>query len=184
MFDQAFCSDFLANLLATILGIAFGLPAALWLDRKARSRSERERKKEAHERITKIITVLRTELEDTDRAIDTINDDLVNHYCPVTVESWNAFSDGGELQWLNDPDLLGTFSRTYASIKEYDFLFRQYARATFFPSSVGGPELKDRIYQSLLKQRDHARKLIGSTLVVIEQKLKEAQPVTRALRDE
>lgn len=172
MFDQSFCSDFLSNLLATVVGIFFGLPAALWLDRKARSRSERERKREARERVTKIITVLRSELQATDRAIGTINIELVNNYFPVTFESWNAFSDGGELQWLNDPDLLGTLSNTYASIREYDFLFRQYARATFFPSSVGSPELKNRIFDSLLKQGEQARKLIKSTLEVIERKLK------------
>jgi hypothetical protein len=172
MFDQSFSSDFFSNLLATIVGIIFGLPFALWLDRKARSRSERERKKEAHERILKILTVLKTELQKTDRAMETVNIDLVNNYFPVTVESWNAFSDGGELNWLNDPGLLGELSSTYASIKEYDFLFRQYSRATFFPSSVGSPELKNRIFDSLLRQREQARKLIKSTLEVIERRLK------------
>lgn len=94
-------------------------------------------------------------------------------YFPVTFETWNAFSDGGELQWISDPELVGVMSKTYAAVKEYDFLFRQYAHATFFPSSVGSAELKERIFNGLLKQRERAREEIKSALGAIDPQFKQ-----------
>jgi hypothetical protein len=32
-------------------------------------------------------------------------------------ESWKAFSDGGEIQWIKDPELLGIISEAYYAMR-------------------------------------------------------------------
>jgi len=34
------------------------------------------------------------------------------HY-PIKIELWRAFSDGGEIQWIDDPDLLDALAAAY-----------------------------------------------------------------------
>ena len=171
MFNQDFCSSFLSNLFATIIGIGFGLPIALWLDRIIRSRNEKGKTKESLERVKKILILLQSELNENHDSINKFHEDVSNYYYPVRIESWNAFSDGGELQWLNDPDLLAVLSSTYATINHFHFIFEKYVQGSLFPSSVGSPELKKRIFNIVVKQQDIAKKQISICLEIISKKL-------------
>ncbi|MBX2991552.1 MAG: hypothetical protein KF749_10355 [Bacteroidetes bacterium] len=171
MFDQAFCADFLSNLLSTIFGVALGFPIALWLDRMARLRSESERKRETNARVKKILSLLDAELNENQNAINEFHKDVLDNFFPVRLESWNAFSDGGELQWLNDPDLLGSLSTTYATIRQYHFIFEKYVHACCNPSSVGSPERKEKVLNVVIKQGDIAKKQIVLCLRIIKEKL-------------
>ena len=170
MFGQAFFSDFISNLLATIIGVILGLPLAFWLDRVVRSRNVKERENEKNERVNKILSLLELELEENENAINRFHEDISNNFFPVRVESWNAFSDGGELQWLNDPDLLATLSTTYATVNQYHFMYEKYVHASLFPNSVGSPEQKKKVYFSVANQREITKKQIVSCLETIKKK--------------
>ena len=100
MCDSSFLSNTLSNLIATFAGILIGLPAALWVDRVARKKNEKEKVKEGKQRIIKILTLLESELHDNTEMMSRFHKDLSNNYFPVRTESWKAFSDGGELQCL------------------------------------------------------------------------------------
>ncbi len=171
MFNQDFYSNFLSNLLATVIGIGFGLPIALWLDRIFRSRNEKEKARESFERVKKILILLQSELKENQDSIDKFHEDVSNYYHPVRVESWNAFSDGGELQWLNDPELLAVLSSTYATINHYHSIYDKYVQASLFPISIGSPELKKRIFNIVVKQQDVAKKQITLCLELISIKI-------------
>lgn len=41
-FDLSFWAGFLGNLLATILGVALGIPVAFWINRRVKANTERE----------------------------------------------------------------------------------------------------------------------------------------------
>lgn len=171
--DQPFYSNFLANLLATIVGIGVGLPIALWIDRIARSKNEKEKKKESAERVRKILTVLQEELKENYNSIGWFHESLDNKLYLVRVESWKAFSDGGELQWFNDPDLLGMLSATYTTVKNYQFVLDKYIQVRLFPQAVGDLVLRQNIYNKVIDHRDAAQKQITTCLESIIKKLEE-----------
>jgi hypothetical protein len=173
MFDQSFCSNFLANLLATVIGIGVGLPIALWIDRIARSRNEKEKTKEAIDRVKKILTVLQAELSENNDSIGKFHESLANQIYLVRIESWKAFSDGGELQWLNDPDLLGVLSSTYATINNYQLVLDKYIQVSLFPLAVGIPQLKTNIFNRVIDHREAAQKQIAKCLELVRQKLSQ-----------
>ncbi|MGD0337965.1 MAG: hypothetical protein ABSB78_04190 [Bacteroidota bacterium] len=171
--DQPFYSNFLANLFATIVGIGIGLPIALWIDRIVRSRNEKEKKKESAERVRKILTVLQAELKENYDSIGQFSDSLDNKLYLVRVESWKAFSDGGELQWLNDPDLLGVLSSTYTTINNYQFILDKYIQVRIFPQAVMDPALRQNMYHKVIDHQDAAQKKITTCLQSINKKLEK-----------
>ena len=104
-FDTSFWQNFVSNTLATIVGaVILGIPIALWLNKHQEKSSEKERKK-------KILSLLREELlinltqlsgwEKNDNKRIEVN--IIGPF--LRNESWKAFSDGGELQWIKNPIL-------------------------------------------------------------------------------
>lgn len=115
-YDNDLRRDFTSNSLATLLGIAVGIPIGLWV-------AEHQEQKTEAERRYKVLRLLRSEL-------------LVNYgglagwgrsgHKELEVSTfseferddvWRAFSDGGELQWIRDPALLGKLAEAYASTR-------------------------------------------------------------------
>jgi hypothetical protein len=173
MFDETFWSSALANLFATVIGITIGLPLALWIDRIARARNEREKSKEAEQRAGKILTLLNSELKYNYEALDKFHQDVSNNFFPVRTESWDSFSHGRELQWINDPELLHHLSDAYAEINHFAFIFDKYVDADLLLKSVGAPELKERILQRVLRARITTLNQIKSTQSFIKKKLEQ-----------
>ena len=64
--DEGFRVSFLAELGGTIVGAAIGIPIALWANEASRKEEERiaaaDQAKEAHERKTAVLQMIRTEL--------------------------------------------------------------------------------------------------------------------------
>ena len=171
MCTEAFWLDFLSNFFATILGIALGLPIALWLDRVARKKSEREKKAETVRRSFKILTLLQSELQENIGMMSKFHEDVNNNYFPVRTESWNAFSDGGELQWVDDPEMINHLSIAYARIEQFTFLFEKYIDAFYFPGMQGNSNLKVQLLRNVIKSKDAATTQAQSADKKIKEKL-------------
>jgi hypothetical protein len=171
MFDLSFWLNSLSNLIATIVGIAIGLPFALWIDRIVRKRDETERAKEARQRALKILTLLKLELESNLESIDHFNKDLANFHYPVATESWHAFSDGGELQWINDPEVVFGLSSVYSQINDYRFLLEKYFDAFFFPGSMGNLNNKETLLRSVIKSRDASIPHVRATIKLLDERI-------------
>jgi len=113
--------DFWNNLVATLIGIAIGIPVGLFVNRRQTEQEEEKRSRiEGEQRkkhVTKIISLLQSELSEGLRGLRRIRDrsriDTWIEFDPIKVELWQAFSDGGELQWIDDPDLLNTLAAAY-----------------------------------------------------------------------
>src|SRR6266850_6155528 len=114
MFDTSSWSNALSNFIATAGGIIVGLPVAMWPARTRQKRMEKEREDEKKKRSIKILVLLESELNDNCEYMDRFHRDVASNFYPVCVESWKAFSDGGELQWLDDPELTHQLSMAYA----------------------------------------------------------------------
>lgn len=170
---ESFWLNTLSNFVTTIGGIVIGIPLALLIDRIVRTRNQAEKLAEANRRAQKILTLLDSELEKNLQYITQFHQDVAHNFYPVRMESWNAFSDGGEIQWIDDPDLLSKLSDSYAQIKRFDKIFQEYAHASLFPGMVGAPDLNEKILYGVTRVRKETIDQINSTRSFIKTKLEQ-----------
>jgi hypothetical protein len=132
--DSQFLNGAMANLFSTILGVAVGIPIALWLNRlqedvqainevgKRQTEEENLRRIEK-KRKDKVLTLLVSELQwnldhillsgrpialGQPRAIITPT---------LRIELWSAFSATGELKHIDNPTILAELATAYAEIR-------------------------------------------------------------------
>ena len=123
--ESAFWFDFLSNTLATITGIIVGIPVAIFLSEYQERESELERKYKILRLVEKELSANHDKLGNWKDSGDKQKDGLTLH-AVLKTESWRAFSDGGELQWIKSPDLLGIISEAYYSIRSAQTLSERY----------------------------------------------------------
>jgi hypothetical protein len=146
-FDFSFWQNFASNLLATVIGVALGIPVAFWIDRRVQTANEQEK-------TNKILQLLYKELLQNEKVLTQWQETMEAEgwvYGPrsdfrqlqanagfrviqMADENWRAFSDGGELQWINDPLLLGALADA----------FGQLGRLRAYVFDVDFPELNYR----------------------------------------
>jgi hypothetical protein len=120
-FDISFWQGFVGNLFATIIGVALGIPIALWINVQVENNTEEEKKK-------KIIFVLWQDIYHIETNIQRWTgeyrdvDEILRLAASMSDESWRAFSDGGELQWIKNPWTLIEVAGTYAKINHARYL--------------------------------------------------------------
>jgi hypothetical protein len=133
----------MGNLFATILGVVVGIPIALEISRRQQASSQAavasERLVETSVRKRKVLTLLRSELL-SNRAKIVVTRGPIEHAKPREVSTaflsdvlWIAFSDGGELRCVDDPDLLSRIAHAYHEIHSTIRLERLYMEALLFP---------------------------------------------------
>jgi hypothetical protein len=165
IYGSTFIQDFLANGIATFLGVIVGIPVVLWTAKYQEGAAERERR-------GKILRLLREELftnlallagwqksKKKDLEILTLGGMLKD-------ESWTAFSDGGELEWIKDPKLLSDLSYTYSSIRAVAHVAEKYSSLVFSEKISGN---KRQIAHYL---REMLQKGIDDSCASIEEALK------------
>lgn len=124
--DSQFREGALSNFLATIVGVVAGIPIAIWLARQQQVEQEKAeavaKQREKQQRQRKILSLIVSELELNQGILS----DRVNRICEkrtainvpgVKNDLWSAFSDGGELEWLDDVQLLDVLSQAYYHIR-------------------------------------------------------------------
>ena len=187
MSSTLFLEGAMGNLFATILGVLVGVPIALELNRRQQaavtSSAINNRKLHEDERKRKVLTLLRSELErnrndvlasrkplesggQREVSVGSLNDQL-----------WSAFSDGGELQYVNNPSLLAALANAYYQVRNCIELERKMLDIVHFPGmrvrQKKPPEDFIREYLSnsdlaLLGAIDHALKTIDAELLSLE----------------
>jgi hypothetical protein len=146
----------MANLLATIVGIAIGLPVALWVDRLGRKKDEETTKMEAKRRAHKLLTLLEVELNNNCEMMNKFHKDVSNNFYPVSDETWKALSEGGEIECLEDPEIVYEISKAYARIGQFEYLFKKYVDAYFYPGSSTRLIIMEPVLELTLRARDTA----------------------------
>ncbi len=119
--DYFFIKSFVIELLATFIGAGLGVLTAIGLRNWFDSRTEKKKKK-------KILSLLRVELKHNEseikerRGLISEGDHILEMSSRLKVESWRAFSDGGELEWIKDLELLDTISNAYYEIRSLRYI--------------------------------------------------------------
>lgn len=150
LFGEVFLPDFISNTLATFLGVIMGIPVALWLSSYQKRRTTVEKK-------YKILNLLKVELELNRSELvawkSRESGDLEAGTLGVKLsdESWRAFSEGGELEWIKDPSLLFALSNVYYEIGVIKNLSEKYYNVSIIGSrKISQPIVVNHL--DLLKQ--------------------------------
>ena len=144
--DTGFRDGALGNLFATILGVAVGIPIALEVNRRQQDAQNASALalKTADENIRKrkVLTLIRSELSQNHADIldrrspldpaDTTKKRAVSAI-PLRNELWVAFSDSGEIQHVNNPDVLAAIATAYHQVKATIYLEQQFLSVSHFP---------------------------------------------------
>jgi hypothetical protein len=170
-FDFSFWQSFLSNLLATIIGVGLGIPVALLINRWVESKTEKERKK-------KILSVLRVELMENFTVLrGWVNEgkkkvDVLQLTATLKDESWSAFSEGGELEWIKDPYLLSELSDAFSTIRSIKLLADRYFKLIEFPTDETSGIASNTVWRLLDAAVTYAFKEIPTALDFIEKSFK------------
>ncbi len=167
IFDFPFWKDFLSNALATFLGALVGIPIALWISRYQAKIEEKERK-------LKILRLLKHELlmnfgklTRWDTSVNPIS--ITSELCIfLKTEYWKAFSDGGELQWIKDPELLSMIAEAYNFIRMIVELSNRYLDIEQARNTALNENALSHIWGLLKDGVEHAKSEITSALQQIE----------------
>jgi hypothetical protein len=133
--DPQFVDNTMGNWFATMVGLAAGVPIGLWINHRQQEEQERAQKQEldrvARERKIKILSLIRKELSFNKDILDGLVRDQESRpgvFCVtgLKVVLWDALSDGGELQWIDDLELLDRLTNAYYHLTALIFLERQY----------------------------------------------------------
>jgi hypothetical protein len=117
--------DFWNNLFATAMGVAIGVPIAFAINRHQAAKEEDRRAGEKETKARKVKGLLKKELEDDLLSLRGIHGDANNsgsrqrvfqRTFPLKYELWRTFSDGGEIQWIDSPDVLDALATAYHEI--------------------------------------------------------------------
>lgn len=133
----------MGNWFATMIGALAGIGIALGLNKRQEGQEKEVLKHEEENRKIKILTLIKEELEYNRSAISSrqpLQPDDIYRNVPserLKDELWNAFSDGGELQWIKDLQLLEALSIAYYRIRVVMFLEEAFLQETLFMDTLG-----------------------------------------------
>lgn len=165
-----FFTDFTSNWLATLLGVIIGVPVALWVNRYQEKKTEEEKKK-------KILRLLREEINENWIIIQIwLDDKLVTDMVfslslDLKVELWKSFSDGGELKWIKDTELLADLSDAYFITQSIKNAADKYFQSTLNYSSTQGRIYGKRLELIIVDELTAGRKIFDRVFRTIDSHL-------------
>ncbi|MBA4420221.1 MAG: hypothetical protein C0391_03655 [Anaerolinea sp.] len=179
--NPVFIENAMGNWFATMIGVLIGILIAMEINRlQQENQEENERKvreKNEMEHKVKILRLLKKELEYNHSALlerqsekdgELQREVFVNR---LKDELWNAFSDGGELQWINDLQLLDVLSTAYYYIRIIIFLEEKYFDSVHYPGLRIQGKIVDNIRGYLVKSDPNALESITKALQEIDKSL-------------
>jgi len=178
--DQIFLDSAMGNWFATMVGLVAGVPIGLWINRKQQEEQERsqqrEQAKHSKERKIKILNLTRSELIfNRDILADLIN---TQGQQPGTIYVtglkdvlWNTLSDGGELQWIDDLDLLNKLADAYYHVRALIFLEKLYFDPHFHSAVTRDGRntyAGERVVQNVMNIRPGVLSAVENTINAID----------------
>jgi len=176
IYGSSFIQDFGSNWLSTLLGVVIGIPVALWINRWVETRTETERK-------NKILSLLKNELIFNldlikireDKGLDKDNINAIIYYASdIKDETYKSFSDGGELEWIKDLELLEGISYAYYSIRVVRYRANLYLELSKSPRSSDYEESLFRVVrEGFLKSQELLSGILPDAISAIDTQLNE-----------
>jgi uncharacterized membrane protein len=184
--DSAFMDSTMANWFATMVGVLIGIPIALYLSNWQQMEQEKKQQqetqaREAQARRTRILTLIGQELRynqdarGSPRPEATGSEKRIVSLDGLKDELWNAFSDGGELEWIRDLQLLHLISFAYHYIRRMRHLRNLYLQVAFLidKESVRTPQTLETLVKYLMKLDTTTIEHIDRALESIEKAIQD-----------
>jgi hypothetical protein len=134
----------MGNLLATIIGVIGGIPIGLgisnWSQKKVKETESKEKLAEEKKHKIKILELIQKELGynlDILQKNKTAKDNGMERVVYATGfknDLWMSFTEGGEIEWIKDVELLHFISEAYYRIRGLIYFEDLYFQNRFFPT--------------------------------------------------
>jgi len=168
----SFLDGFMGNWLATILGLGFGIPIGLEVERFQSQKETRNRK-------LKILELTKNELE--------FNHGLISKNWAgkdplergsfiggnLKDELWNAFSDGGEIEWINNVELLDKIADAYYHIRQLSVLSQKLYSASLITTRSLSHDIANKINKTADVMGGMAEVVIENAIDAINKEINE-----------
>lgn len=175
-----FFENFFSNLLSTLLGAIVGVPIALFLYHHQKKDEIEQRHNDQIKRQIKILQLLKGELESNQRTLTEINADFrftsenfkLLFYVAYKLKDayWKALSNGGEIQWITDVELLNKLAWVYHSTKQVVISGDSLVKS-FIKEPHTGPIIIESMEKQFLEDVDSAKRELKETLQMIEKEV-------------
>ncbi len=133
-FNLEFWQSFISNAFATFIGAGLGVLGALWLGKHQEESYEKERKKKILDLLFNELLINLSQLSGFQKS-QTKHRDALTLSALLRNESWTAFSDGAELEWIKDPKLLDNLSDAYYAIRSVMNLSDKYCQVSMLDTN-------------------------------------------------
>ncbi len=181
--DPQFRDNFLGNWAAATLGVILGIPIAIalsrWQQREQDKRQQDDKQRQQLEHQRKILEILRFELIENQEVLEWSFNNIREQQLPGFRDMvWKAFSDSGEIQWIDNPELLNTIATAYLYTKTLIRL--DAAQDTLFFSNIQiaepmGSAQGRRIIEGRNTTHPHAQQSMRRAIEEIEGHLSQMQ---------
>jgi len=165
-FDISFLKDFASNALATFLGAILGIPIALWINKHQEKSSEKERKQKILSLLFEELIINLTQLsgwhKNKRKKVETT---MMGPF--LRDESWRAFSDGGELEWIKDPKLISELANAYSYIRTLQQLTERYTNLIFMSEGNKNTIALNELWQTIEKGIPETMDIVQTALKAI-----------------
>ncbi|MHC1773734.1 MAG: hypothetical protein AB9907_18740 [Flexilinea sp.] len=115
--DTEFTKSFASNTLSTIIGAVCGLIIVFWVNDLEREKSKKDSESQTQSTKEKVLQVLVEDLKhnqtELNKQLSPQESEAFLLRINLKIESWRAFSNGGELQSINDPEILHNLANIF-----------------------------------------------------------------------
>ena len=163
-----FWAQFWPQLLATVVGLVLGVPIAFGISRHQERKKTEERKKKIIQAIHQELEINRENLsywlQDIERKYP--NQDILTYQ--LRDQTWKAFSEGGEIEWIKDPALLNLLADSYYRVSFVNYVSDRYFQlkmVSFSSDEVSGWTVKqyfDKLMDTTISARDEFQRVMES----------------------
>ena len=108
--DPEFTKSFASNTLSTIIGAVCGLIIVFWVNDLERDKSKKDSESQTQSTKEKVLKVLVEDLKhnqtELKKQLSPQESEAFKLRTNLKIEAWKAFSNGGELQSINAPEII------------------------------------------------------------------------------
>lgn len=186
--SPTFLEGAMGNLFATLLGVLIAIPIALQVAAIEQRGSEQaaQRAASAHARSRKqsMLAQLRRELASATAQVNECRipmktggqRDIITN--PLRYELWAAYSDSGDLQYVDNPDLLASLAEAFHRVKATARMERLLVEMVHFPGlrMANSRSLDKTILEYITNDDPHLLATIDRTIKAIDAELSLLSP--------
>jgi hypothetical protein len=161
---------FFPELVATVTGIALGIPLGLWLNRSTNKLQRQQEEARAKERRLRLLKALQKEVEHDQELLNQLESELKSSKVPLyslDIDMWE-FVGGQVAETISSEELLTHTSRLYFEFdhmkRKIDALFQLFANPVMGASSLWKQrftELSDSILAHLPSTKELCREVLN-----------------------